>query len=70
MASIVTLGLASLVLNVSIARGLWNHHREQKKIGSTLSRTREAEMKICVVTFIMFLTSIVAFVVQVSKIRC
>lgn len=66
MASIVTLGLASLLLNISIARSLWNHHREQQKIGSIQSKTREAEMKICVVTFIMFLTSIVAFVVQVS----
>lgn len=66
MASIVTLGLASLLLNVSIARGLWKHHREHRKMGSTQSRTQEAEMKICVVTFIMFLTSIVAFVVQVK----
>ncbi|KAH7703826.1 hypothetical protein AAVH_29000 [Aphelenchoides avenae] len=64
MASIVTLGLASLLLNISIARGLWKHHREHRKIGSTELSTWEAEMKICVVTFIMFLTSIVAFVVQ------
>lgn len=72
VASILTLGTGTLVLNILIGKSLWQHMKEQRKVGrqsvvaAAADPMREAEAKLCVMTFVMFLTNIVAFVCQVS----
>ncbi|KAH7701924.1 hypothetical protein AAVH_30937, partial [Aphelenchoides avenae] len=71
VASILTLGTGTLVLNLLIGKSLWQHMKEQRKVGrqsvvvaAAADPMREAEAKLCVMTFVMFLTNIVAFVCQ------
>ncbi|KAH7709302.1 hypothetical protein AAVH_23413 [Aphelenchoides avenae] len=68
MGSILILGTASCVLNVRMMLSLYKHQKEQRNKSqnkfSAQESVKEAEVKICIMTFIMFLTSIVAFVVQ------
>ncbi|KAH7716642.1 hypothetical protein AAVH_15925 [Aphelenchoides avenae] len=68
MGSILILGTGSCVLNVRMMLSLYKHQKEQRNKSqnkfSAQESVKEAEVKICIMTFIMFLTSIVAFIVQ------
>ncbi|KAH7725915.1 SRG-40 protein [Aphelenchoides avenae] len=66
VASVFLLGLPTFGLNVAIAYSLLSHRRKRQGASNQASDpVSEAEMKLCIMTGVMFLTNVVGFVCQV-----
>ncbi|KAH7711847.1 hypothetical protein AAVH_20845 [Aphelenchoides avenae] len=65
VASVFLLGLPTFGLNVAIAYSLLSHRRKRQGASNQASDpVSEAEMKLCIMTGVMFLTNVVGFVCQ------